>query len=60
MNESEPLTRMTFETLGSKFVIEHAEDCMNIWELTETTIRPLLLAAGFHPNTIAEVLGEPT
>jgi len=58
MNEIEPLTRMTFETLGSKYVVEHAEDCMDIYELLETTIRPLLLAAGFQPKTLNEVFGK--
>ena len=59
MQDIKPLTRMTFETLGSTYVVEHTEDCMNINELIDTTIRPLLLAAGFHHKTLDQVFGKP-
>lgn len=57
MTEIKPLTKMTLETLGSTFTIEHTEDCMNIHELIESTIRPLLLAAGYQPGTLDDVFG---
>jgi hypothetical protein len=33
---------------------------MDIWMLIETTIRPLLLAAGYQPETLKEAFGEPS
>ena len=57
MKEIKPITKMTFETLGSTFTIEHSEDCFDIYELLDSTIRPLLLAAGYQPGTLDDVFG---
>jgi len=39
------------------YKIECEEDYVNIYELADHLIKPMLLAAGFHPNNVTELFG---
>lgn len=60
-------TRLTLRTTAVSFTsseeageITISEPCtgMSGTEFVETLVKPLMLAAGYHPGTVSEALGE--
>lgn len=45
--------------LNNKVIMESDLWDMDIWEFSEQMLRPALLAVGYQPGTIDELLGEP-
>lgn len=52
----EPLTRMTLETAHTKAVVEVKRD-LDIYEMVDDVIRPILLAAGYMESSVDEAIG---
>ena len=42
---------------GNTFTVE-AQGVETIFDLVDNLIKPVLLAAGFHPKSVAEALGD--
>lgn len=51
-------TKITYESVDGDVTVEVPDDGMNIWELRDNLLRPLLLAAGYGVQTVNELFGE--
>ena len=49
------MTKITLETQYGSATIAVNQDDMNISDLWEQVIEPLLLAAGYHPETVKSI-----
>lgn len=54
------MTRITLETIDGKYSIETPRDDLDIDGAIDCLIEPLLLAAGYHPDTVARAFSEET
>ncbi len=45
-------TKITFENEDGKYVVEVYMDTMNIYDVETLLIQPVLLAAGYQPNSV--------
>jgi hypothetical protein len=52
------MTKITLENRDGKYTVEVSDELVTISDVIDDLIRPVLLAAGFHNDTIDEYLGE--
>ena len=52
------ITEMTLKNENGEYSVKVDEYSMTLADMYEYVIKPLLLAAGYHPNTIDAVFGE--
>ena len=50
--------KLTLEMWGTTYSVTNDHEGVTITEMIDL-LRSLLLAAGFHPNTVNDALGEP-
>jgi hypothetical protein len=50
------MTKITFETQYGKYIVEVNKDDMHIESIMTELIIPVLIASGFHPDTISEYI----
>ena len=55
------MTKVTLESWDSTITIETRDDGLTLEDLVENLIKPMLLAASYHPDTIKKYFdGEDT
>lgn len=51
-------TKLTLETKYGRVTVESVRDDMNLVDFIEFIVEPLLLGAGYHPDSVKEVLHD--
>jgi hypothetical protein len=52
------MTKITMETCYGVVTVEVPEDNLNISQVRDDLLKPLLLATGYHPDNVDELFRE--
>jgi hypothetical protein len=58
MSEIKETTKIQFTNCYGTYSIEMNDTDMDIDDVVINLVKPLLLAVGYHPNSVADALGE--
>lgn len=53
------MSKITFEDEHGVYAVEVRKEGMTIVAVIDDLIKPVLLAAGYHPENVADTLGPP-